>query len=214
MASRWSGRVIFGALLVLVGVVLLVDSTNVYEIGDLWTYAPIALVVWGVWRLLTSRGRQLFWPGTLILVGGGWVLVNLDVLAADVARSYWPVVIVLWGVSILTRRVRQRQPERRGKVYVFGDSVTHGDIEDGNVVAIFGDTVVDYRTEPITPPVSVDAVAIFGEAVIRVPSEWSVAQESIAVFGSVEDDRGTTTDGTPDLTVDGVALFGTIRITE
>lgn len=214
MASRWSGRILFGAFLVLVGIVLLVDTTNVYEIGDLWQYAPVVLVVWGVWTLLTSRGRQLFWPGTLILVGGGWVLVNLDVVAADVARSYWPVLVVLWGVSILTRRVRRRNPERRGKVYVFGDSVTHGDIDDGNVLAIFGNTVIDYRQEPITPPISVDAVAIFGEAEIRVPSDWSVAQESVAVFGSVDNERGAEPGETPDLTVDGVAIFGTIHITD
>jgi len=214
MASRWSGRVVAGAVLILFGVVLLLETTGVVDVGDVWLYFPSLIAVAGAWSLVSGRGRRLFWPGTFLLVGVGWQLVNLEVLTAATARSYWPVLVVWFGVTTLTRGWRRRHLGRQDTVYVFGESVAHADVAAGEAVAIFGDTVVDYRSGDVTPPVSVDAAAIFGDVHIRVPDEWTVSHEAVAVFGSVTDRRPTTPGEDVDLQVDGVAIFGSIVITD
>ncbi|MFB6104138.1 MAG: hypothetical protein ABEJ57_03515 [Halobacteriaceae archaeon] len=214
MRSRWSGRVLVGTALILLGGLLLLERTGVLDVEAIWVYLPSVLALAGAWSLVSNRGRRLFWPGTLLLVGIGWQLVTLDVITSETAWSYWPVLVVWLGVSTLTRGWRRRHLGRGRDVIAFGESVVHADIDAGEAVAIFGDTVVDYRSREVSPPVSVDAAAIFGDVQIRVPDEWTVSHEAVAVFGSVTDRRPASPGGAVDLQVEGVAIFGSIVITD
>ena len=112
-----------------------------------------------------SRGR---WLG-FVLIGLG-VIFLLDSTGAlefgDIVRTYWPLLLVLWGLWVLTRGRRSAAPgqpagpppgiladasatsagESLQSSNVFGDlevRVTSPSFRGGTVSTVFGDVVVD-----------------------------------------------------------------------
>jgi uncharacterized membrane protein HdeD (DUF308 family) len=57
-----------------------------------------------------SRTNRSVWPGIILLVLGVlFLLDNLDVASSEqVVRTYWPVVLIISGLSLLTRCQRVR----------------------------------------------------------------------------------------------------------
>jgi len=57
-----------------------------------------------------SRTNRSVWPGiTLLVLGVLFLLDNLDVASSEqVVRTYWPVVLIISGLSLLTRCQRIR----------------------------------------------------------------------------------------------------------
>lgn len=217
--SRW----ITGGLLVVLGLVLLGDSLDVYEIGSVWTFLPSLLIVWGLWSLVRHRLRELFWPSVLILVGVLWQLVELDYLTSAEAWDFWPAVLILLGISIVVGRQRRRSvTEVDGDGFEFlsvastVDRRVGGAVREGSATAVFGDVTVDLRDEDIDEPLEVDAVAVFGDVRLRVPTDWDVRTETVQIFGDVADRRRETPPrkSRPDLLVEGVTVFGDVTITD
>jgi len=60
----------------------------------------------------------------------------------------------------------------------------------------------------------VDLSCVFGGAEIRVPPEWDVRNNVVAVFGGVSDQRSGTRPAAsgPALVIEGLAMFGGVEI--
>ena len=51
-----------------------------------------------------NRSSGFWWGIILIVLGALFLLENLDVISVDIAvRDYWPLLLVLWGIWMLTR---------------------------------------------------------------------------------------------------------------
>jgi hypothetical protein len=62
-----------------------------------------------------DRSSGLWWGVILIILGALFLMENLDLMSIDVAvRDYWPVLLVLWGVWMLTRGGPRSRRARRG----------------------------------------------------------------------------------------------------
>lgn len=201
-------RQLLGGIVVALGVVLLADSTGLVDVDGFEVFLAGALVVYGGYRLVSERARHLFWPGTFLLVGVGWLLVEFGVLTGAQAGQFWPALLVLFGASLLRGR-------RHGSVFDSGLVVvgTDGANENG-VTAIFEDARLDLRGIDLPAPSVVEAVAVFGNAEVVVPEDWVVVVDATAVFGSVRDMRRSRPTGEPDLVLDGAAVFGDVRLTD
>lgn len=208
-----------GLVVVAVGLVLLADTTGTYDV-DAWALVPAILVAVGVAQLVRHRFRSLFGPLVLVLVGALWGAVSLGYLTEEAAWSYWPLVVVVFGLSVLLGR---RSSARRAAVREAADELERelaaegllSEYGDGEATALFGTVTVDLR-EGVDPPTDLDAVAVFGTVEVRVPPDWSVDLDAVGVFGSATDERrGVGRDGDgPDLRVSGAAIFGSIEVTD
>lgn len=57
--SGRSGSIFVGLLIIIVGVVLLLHTTQGFDIGDLFAdYWPILIIVFGIYLIITSRGHH------------------------------------------------------------------------------------------------------------------------------------------------------------
>jgi hypothetical protein len=195
-------RALLGGLIVVLGVLLLVDSTGLLAVDGFELFLAGALVVYGGYRLVTERARNLLWPGVALLVGSGWLAVEAGLLTGAQARQLWPLLVVLFGLSLLRTR-------RAGIV-----ALSTGGSGESGVTAVFEDARLDLRGVDLPPASRVDAVAVFDDAEVVVPEGWVVLVEATTVFGRVEDLRRSRPTGEPDLLIDGVALFGDIRLTD
>lgn len=205
------GRRLLGGIVVLLGFLLLLDSTDIVAVDGFEVFLAGALVLYGGYRLVTERARHIFWPTTFVLVGAGWLLVEFDVLTGEAASQFWPLLVVVLGVSIALGHRRSRSAFANGF-----DSMTTGDssvfFDDHDLVAIFEDARLDLRDIDVETPIRIDAVALFGDVELVVPEEWVVVPETVAVFGGLNDRRRTRPAGEPDLVVSGVSIFGDIDL--
>lgn len=224
---RLSTQALTGAVIVVIGVLLLLSTTGVYDVGDLWRYVPSLFVLLGVWALYRSGFRNVTGPIILIIIAGTIQLLALGLITGDVIAAWWPLLIVLFGLSMLFGHWRQRQrvPDVSTNDFdligIFGGTerrVTSGSFQGGTATAMFGGVDVDLRDAEITdPPAVVTATALFGGIEIAVPEGWEVEIDALPLFGAVEDERprrprDAVPKEEPDLIVTGFVAFGGISI--
>ena len=113
---RLAAGVLPGLLIAGLGVLLVLNNLDVYQLGGLERYWPLLLVAFGIHRVLdpSRRGRGL---GVIVLVAGIWLqLSKLDLLSFHLAdlKLYWPLILVAIGLYQLTG------PRRHGWGASFG----------------------------------------------------------------------------------------------
>lgn len=229
--SRYSGRrpasqTILGALVVLLGVLLLLNTTDLYDTGFLLDYVPSLFVLVGVYALLASDFRNVAGPLVIVLVAGAWQLVALDVVAAGDLAQLWPLLVVVFGVSILLGRVRAKTKavgdEFVSAVALFGGSekrATSKSFAGADLTALFGGVELDLRDAAIeggSGPARISATAAFGAVEIIVPRDWNVQMDVLPLFGAAEDERPRREEEHEDvdLVVTGFAAFGAVSVND
>ena len=248
MASRSStnrsalgGRAFFGALVVLIGVLFLLNSTGIADLGGLLDWWPSLIILYGVWRLVANRFRRLFWPIVLIVIGA---FLQLGQLGFDISWDrYWPVALIAVGILILGGGLRRRSRRRRHSTTgpnsstiidvdvstsqdadddtlhaVVGsqDRVISGDFQSGSINVVMGSGTLDMRDARIVDrPATLEVSVVIGEVKIRVPADWNVRIVNSIQVGEAEDIRARqNNDDNPDLIVKGSLKMGGLQITD
>lgn len=219
-----TGQFLLGAIVVLVGVLLLLHTTDTVQTGEFLLYVPSLFVLLGVWILVQSRLRSLVGPVVLIGVTGAWQLVALGFATVDQVVVYWPVFLIALGLSIALGQFRSTVTETKADLTsgtaVFGGVEkrnTSKAFTGGELTALFGGTTLDLRDAAVAEgPARIDATAMFGEVEIVVPRDWNVRLDVVPVLGGASDDRPRSEHDHDeiDLIVTGFAAFGGISITD
>jgi predicted membrane protein len=103
---------IFGLIILVLGVLFLLDKLDFLEMGSLGDYWPLVFVAIGLGKVLQPAGASGRGAGAVfIIVGVWWTLSNLEILRYK-PLHYWPVILILIGASMLWRAMDgQRPPE-------------------------------------------------------------------------------------------------------
>jgi hypothetical protein len=219
-----TSQLLLGALIVLVGVVLLTETTGLVDTAFLVEYIPSLFVVLGVYALVRSGFRSIFGPLVVIVIAGVWQLTTLGVVEGADVVDFWPVFVILFGLSLVLSQFRS-PPATAGSSHVtgfgiFGGSerrVTTQTFTGGNLTAIFGGTGLDLREAGIAQrPAHVSAIALFGGVEVTVPEEWNVEMDVLPLFGGASDERTRSerTHEETDLVVTGLAAFGGVEVND
>ncbi|AUX07837.1 hypothetical protein AArcSl_0182 [Halalkaliarchaeum desulfuricum] len=192
-----TGRFLLGALVILVGVLLLFQTTGVFETRQLLQYVPSLFVLLGIWLFVQSGFRSLVGPVVIVGVAGAVQLIVLGYATAEQLVVYWPVLVIALGLSIAMGQyrssVRRSDASYSSGVTVFGGVEKRNTSEafvGGDLTTIFGETTLDLRDAQLTDrPARVDLTVLFGEAQVIVPRDWVVQMEVIPILGSAADDR-------------------------
>ena len=225
--TRFSSQALTGLIVVVIGVLLLLGTTGVYDVGRLWRYVPSLFVLLGVWAIVRSGFRNVAGPAILIVIAGTVQLLALDLVTGETIAAWWPLLVVLFGLSILFGHYRRRgrvpsvADEDFDLIGVFGGTerrVTSQSFTGGTATALFGGVEVDLRDAVVAErPAVVTATALFGGVELHVPEEWEVHLDALPVFGAAEDARmrrpvDPDRPGGPDLVVTGFVAFGGISV--
>lgn len=65
-----TNQFVLGAIMIVVGVTLLVETTDTYDASILLQYVPSLFVLLGVYALISSDFRNLFGPIVVVAVAG------------------------------------------------------------------------------------------------------------------------------------------------
>lgn len=94
-------NITFGLILILVGLVFLWGMFAGYDAWDyIRTYWPTILIIIGFFNLFDKRSSKL---GNLILIfiGAALQVDRLDLLDFNVWKLFWPILLIVFGISIL-----------------------------------------------------------------------------------------------------------------
>ena len=219
--------VLFGAILVVVGTVLLLERFDVLPTNLLHHFWPLVWMIAGALLIASGRGPFAQAWGVVLLVYGAATEASRAGLIRFRFWDLWPVWIIALGVFLLWRALRPPNIEqarielldsRVSEYAVFGggDRIVATDkFQGGNFTAVFGGHEVDLTRSKIQNGTAVlFADAIFGGVSLRVPQTWRVTVHSTAVFGGVENKALPPSPDAPEqhLIVKANAVFGGVDI--
>ena len=198
-------RLVFGVVLLGLGVLFLLDRLDLADIGTLWQYWPLILAAVGLVKVLQPAGTPGRGFGVLLLVVGiWWTLENLELVRYSV-WDFWPVLLILAGLGLLWRGFR------------WGFLKTH---DEPPAPPPLGEplTIEQAATdEPARPGIdsedpTVHLVALLGGVARRCSSKAFTGGEATAVMGGCELDLRQAETATGRAVINVFALWGGIEI--
>jgi hypothetical protein len=221
---RPTSQGLFGAVVVLLGFLLLLDTIGVYPTGELVVYAPSLFALVGGWALVRSGFRNVVGPVLLVAVAGAWQAVALGYATAGQVAAFWPVLLIAFGLSVLLGRYRTRAratDDAHSSVFAAFSGAERRNTADAftgaDLTAVFGGVELDLRDAEVgEPPAHVNAVALFGGAEVIVPREWNVEMDVVPVLGGAADKRPRREErgGEIEMVVSGFAAFGGVSVSD
>jgi predicted membrane protein len=224
---------VWGALIVAVGVALLLDHLGFIYIGSIFRFWPMILVFFGVGHLFTSSNRAR--GGILIVVGTVLQLNSLGITHVRFA-DLWPLAIIAVGLILIWGAMRPPVVAKSGSQSasdnsspdMFNATAIFGGVErriksqafrGGRATCIFGGAELDLRDAIIDgDEATIEVNCIFGGAEIRVPEAWNVHSMSIPILGGYSDKTHISAAPDPSgakrktLIVTGTVIFGGVEI--
>lgn len=95
------GRIIGGATLIVLGVMLFLERYGIVEIGQYWRFWPLLLVFSGLFQLVAPRSSRDRGSGIWLLLIGAWLQINLINLFGLSFHTSWPLLLIFIGVGLL-----------------------------------------------------------------------------------------------------------------
>lgn len=215
---NWA-RVFFGAIILAVGTIFLLDSLDVLEAGEVISnWWPVVIIVGG---LLAFAANPRHWVVSLLLVGGGAIVLLRSTGAIDNISFLWPIVLILVGLAVLFGRgtglgTSTSQDSVASFNLFSGSEIASNStsFEGGRLGAIFGGVELDLRQASLAEDAALDIFTAFGGVEIKVPEGWSVELNGFPIFGGLENKTasGHPSPDAPRLRIDATVLFGGVEV--
>lgn len=228
----------FVTALVFIVVGLMFIGRNLGIIDSYWFGIIISwqmlLIVIGLVQFI----KRHFWGGCiLVAVGAYFLLPEISAIDTDWMATFWPVIFILIGISILFKRKPHHSHRRWGErtdytqtSYTSEDGFIVSDNTFGSIQQIvldpvfngasmkctFGGTILDLRRTKLDKPETfIEVDCTFGGIEIYVPSDWNVQTQVQAIIGGCDDKRYNSVapvDQEHVLIIQGKVNFGGIEL--
>jgi hypothetical protein len=219
---------IIGAVVCLVGALLLLDHLGFISVDHLWRFWPLIPMGIGAAHMAEPGRRQ--WGAIVLVVGTVFLLDSLHIFRFDWSQL-WPIAIIgagglmIWN-SIEGQRRRSDIPESASTMNahaIFSGverRITAKDFRFGRISAVFGGAELDFHDAEIDGDTGeLEINAVFGGVELRVPENWHVEARNQTVFGGYSDKTrnanrpdGTAATGTKTLIISGTVMFGGVEV--
>ena len=223
----YQGRMFAGLLIILIGVLFLLGNLGRLDIGDVFsTYWPLIIIFIGIWHLIGHEFRSAGFGAILILIGGFFMLVNLDIIRGRVWLYFWPLLIIAAGLWIIFkprfRLFKEKAPEIKEKdldAFIIFSGIKRRfntpEFRGGKATALFGGIDLDFAEASLADnKATIELTAIFGGIEVFVPRDWEVVVDSSSIFGAVEDKHKSAPPAETKATlfIRATVMFGGIEI--
>jgi predicted membrane protein len=218
-------RVVLGVVIIVLGVLaLFANALSGLHLLQFW---PVMFIAFGCMKLSQAeQGRNSAVGVVFIVLGGLMILSNLGWFHF---HDMWPLLLIGAGILLLVKNPRDLW-NKLGYVHdrtdataenqinlcaVFGSGdskVITQDFQGGEVSAIFAGSNVDFSAASMQNRAVIRVFALFGGVELKVPADWSVLNNSVAVLGGVEDRSVAPKEASKSLVIEGFVMFGGIEI--
>jgi hypothetical protein len=222
-------HLVLGVAALAAGVLLLAGNLGFTQASGLLRYWPAALIVLGIAKLMRANGIGGAIAGAAWLGGGAWLFANnlgvLRVTVWDAARTYWPLLLVALGLSIVRqtlRRTGDAEPrlDLSSELHVVailgGNTGASGSqtFRGGELTAILGGVDLDLREARMPNGRAVlDVFTMWGGLELKVPEGWVIENQMVVALGGYEDrTRPVGSPDAPRLVLRGTTVMGGIEV--
>ena len=219
----FSGRLLFGAVLLTLGVLWTLDNLGLMDADSVLRWWPVFLAWFGVMRIFGILGPRSVVSGTIFLIVGLWMLLReLGVVHVSIFKL-WPLFLIFIGAALVWRSSRRTSDETSDDRAAFprpfammGGVVRN--IESQELVgieatAVMGGVELDLRNARAKGrEVVVETFTWWGGIELYVPEDWQVVNEVSPVMGAVEDKTHYDGQGTTRLVVRGLVVMGGVEL--
>jgi predicted membrane protein len=221
---RITPQIVVGLGIVAMGLLLTAGNLGWVEVDDLWRYWPLIIIAGGLAKFVTASSMAGRVTGTVfMIVGALWLGDNFHVIRFRV-WDWWPLVFVLIGLRLISRS--RPTPDGAGVGTVTADQVVSGfafwstfrrrivstAFKHADLTAIMGGIELDLRGASTPGEAVIDVFAMWGGIEIKVPPDWAVSNQAMAIMGGIEDKSNATSDARQRLIIRGFALMGGVEI--
>lgn len=210
-------KAVFGIFLILTGLFLLLKNLHMLPELPSYVYSWInILLAISIFHLFSGNHKAA------MLFAGLWLFFTLDKYIHIDWRQFWPLILVVAGLSFLVKN----RNERRGTIAddYFDDtnilSSTHkivasSMLQGGKVSCILGRAKLDLRDAKPVSGCTIKVSIAFGGCDLILPSDWSVINQTSTIFASMKDYRQpNSSPATCQVVVKGLMFAGGCEVTE
>ena len=223
---RWTGRLIFGLVIITLGVLFTLDNLDLIDSGDILRWWPVALVVVGIAKITGIGTNQKPVLGIILsLVGTWWTVHNLGYIDIE-PWDIWPVFLIAVGAMIVFRSMKSQQsapesslePDKRISAFAYMSGserkIMSQEFTGGDVTAIMGGHDIDLRNaKPENGTCVIDLLVWWGGVDLFVPDDWKVSSDGLAIMGAIEDStRAPSGEARGHLILRGLVVMGGVEI--
>lgn len=219
----FSGRLIFGAVLLTLGTLWTLDNLDVLDADSILRWWPVFLLAFGLSRIFGILGPRSVVGGTIFSAIGFWMLLReLGIVHVSIFRL-WPMFLIFVGAALIWRSSRQGETSETSDrasyprpFALMGGVVRNIESEDLvgiEATAVMGGVELDLRgSRARGREVIVETFTWWGGIELYVPEDWQVVNEVTPVMGGVEDLTRWNGEGETKLIVRGMVVMGGVEI--
>ena len=222
---RFTPQALLGLFVILAGVLFTLDNLGVVDAEDYLRFWPSALVAVGLLKLWHAREGQGWIGGFLLVLLGGWMLLEGVVAIRISLHDLWPLFFVFFGGYMVWRGLGgvRRGPAAQSNSRFSALAILSGvgrrsntqAFEGADLTAIMGGCEIDLRHASIAPGTEavIDVFALWGGIDIKVPEDWVVINKAVPLMGGIEDNTHSPVSPVPKtLIVRGLVVMGGVSI--
>lgn len=225
---RLNGHLIFGCILVIIGILIALKNFHVMDTRLSRLIWPLFFMGIGLtifFQSTSMSGRVT--GGLLSLIGILILLRALDLIVFSFAHI-WPMILIGIGLVIILKAFDPLH-KHFGRWFASMDNdpsvnllalfagfhrqSASPNFTGGNLTAILGGIELDLRQARIQQEAVIHVFALMGGIEIKVPPEWVVSIEGSAILGGYEDKtRPVNPDSPQRLIIRGSAVLGGVSV--
>jgi hypothetical protein len=221
-----TAQVVFGLLIVALGVLFTLDNLDLIHAGDYLRYWPAGLVAVGLLKLYQAvRDGSGWFSGIAFTTVGTWMLLNGVIYFRVDARQLMPLGLVVLGAYLVWRGFGGQRRERPSDgsssfsaLAIMGGVARRSSSQTfrgADLTAVMGGCEIDLRKASMAPgsEAIVDVFAFWGGIDLKVPEDWTVVLRAMPLMGGI-DDKTRPPQGSPErrLVIRGIVLMGGVSI--
>ena len=104
-----NSRVLWGILLIGLGLMFLLDRFDIVEVEDLLDYWPFVLVAIGINRMVGYSTARNFTTGFFLVFLGLWLFAVLRGVFGITLENSWPFLLIAAGVGMVLHPLVERR---------------------------------------------------------------------------------------------------------
>ena len=227
-SGGFSTRLLFGLVLVTLGVLWTLDNLHLYDASKALQWWGVVPLLWGLLQVLGVGMPARRTSGALwMTVGAVAVLHNAGWLPLSVG-DLWPLILIFIGARIVSRHFTGGGVDSGHTRGTVGDTaintfslwagneykVVSQAFRGGEVSAVMAGSTVDLRSAQLEGGrATIEVFTIWGGIEIVVPRGWRIQGDVTPILAGFEDSTMHATDpNAPVLVVRGFAVMGGVEV--
>jgi hypothetical protein len=219
---RPTPQLAFGLIVILLGILFTLDNLDLIRAREYIRYWPALLLVLGVYRLVEPGDPPNYIPGLLFSLIGGVLLLNTLHFHLSIG-SYWPLLLVLVGLGIISHAFRGTSAagaDAGSTISAFAflsgiqKTCRSQSFRAGELTAVMGGCEIDMRQADIQSEEAViNIFSFWGGIELRVPDNWIVRAEVLPIMGGCDDHAEVHGEGPHKrLVIKGLVIMGGVEV--